>query len=73
MSAGNLTITVIGSFEKFLIKLAITKEQLFSNAKRSTAIKKKDILEGCLMVAHNGQGLALLGDLKNVRPELKPN
>jgi hypothetical protein len=21
----------------------------------------------------NGQGLALLGDLKNVRPELKPN
>ena len=53
MSAGNLITTVIGSFEKFLIKLAITKEQLFSNAKRSNAIKKKDILEGCLMVAHN--------------------
>ena len=25
------------------------------------------------MLAANGQGLALLGDLKNVRPELKPD
>ena len=24
-------------------------------------------------ITHNEQGLALLGDLKNVRPELKPN
>ncbi len=24
-------------------------------------------------MSYNGQGLALLGDLKNVRPELKPN
>jgi len=24
-------------------------------------------------IAYNVQGLALLGDLKNVRPELKPN
>ncbi len=73
MSAGNLITTVKGSFEKFLIKLAITKEQLFSNAKRSTAIKKKDILEGCLMVAHNVRGFVQLGNWPTVRPELKLN
>jgi hypothetical protein len=26
-----------------------------------------------VLVAYNGQGLALLGDLEIVRPELKPN
>jgi hypothetical protein len=33
-----------------------------------------DILSGGFVtMTHNEQGLALLGDLKIVRPELKPN
>jgi hypothetical protein len=61
MSVGNLITTVKDSFEKFLIKLAITKEQLFSDAKRHIAIKKKHVLEVCLIVAHNGSALCRCG------------
>jgi len=38
----------------------------------------KELMPKCVVkenmaIAAYGQGLALLGDLKNVRPELKPN
>ena len=42
--------------------------------KKSKNKKVVCFIIGCLNnMAGNGQGLALLGDLKNVRPELKPN
>jgi hypothetical protein len=36
-------------------------------------IGRSNSLESLFAIAYNEQGLALLGDLKNVRPELKPN
>ena len=61
--------------EMFIVDNLFWKKCREKNMSGYSGLFKKsfELLECSYRVAHNEQGLALLGDLKNVRPETQPN